>query len=63
MSNKVDKAIRKYTKLHNIPKGSLRKIRKISKDYNLDLRGTLVLIDQFVAMVNKRRNEAKDEQG
>ena len=63
MSNKVDKAIRKYSKLYGIPKPALRKIRKISKSYNLNLTDTLHLIDQFAAMVNKRRNEVKNEQG
>ena len=59
MSAKLDKALRRYARLYNLPKNVLRKIRKLRNDYNLNLTETLYLIDKSAEQINTLRNEAK----
>jgi hypothetical protein len=61
MSAKLDRALRKHARLYNLPKNVLRKIRKLKKNYNLNLTETLYLIDKSAEMINKKINEVKNE--
>jgi beta-galactosidase beta subunit len=63
------KRLNKYGKMYDLPKPLMRKIRKISKTYNLNLTATLYLIEasakkyynQMSEMTNKLEKELKDD--
>jgi len=63
------KRLNKYGKMYDLPKPVMRKIRKISKTYNLTLTDTLYLIEasakkyynQMREMTNKLEKELKDD--
>jgi len=63
------KRLNKYGKMYDLPKPVMRKIRKISKTYNLNLTSTLYLIeasakkyyDQMSKMSDKIEKELEND--
>lgn len=66
MSARMMKMIRRHCDLHGLPKVIYNKIKKTKKEYNLDLKDTLFLIDaaaqNYYENMEKFTNKMKENE-
>ncbi len=61
MSKKVDKLINRHLRLYELPKPIGRKIRKLKRDYKLNMTEVLYLIDSAAEKYYQQMNELSDK--